>query len=305
MKTLIYFFLILFLNTTCTFPQTTFSDGFETGDFSKWDNNVGATISNAYHHTGNYSAKFCGLFSVTNKIVKNNIQTSYMKIDFYVYATDFGEYYSYLQFGGNGLVWYYAITGHSQGDIYNCTHSLVNSPTIYFPLNYWNHVTIERISTGFLYVWINGVQCVDGATVGSCPYTDIAIQGISGSSVWGKMTSYIDDIIINYSSVGITPISSEVPNKYKLSQNYPNPFNPTTNIKFDIPKTSLVKMTIYDALGREIEILVNEKLKEGSYQVDWNASKYPSGVYFYKLEIADLSVRAEKFSDVKKMILLK
>jgi photosystem II stability/assembly factor-like uncharacterized protein len=83
-----------------------------------------------------------------------------------------------------------------------------------------------------------------------------------------------------------------------LSQNYPNPFNPSTNIKFDIPKSSNVKINIYNALGKEVTTLVNEKLSTGSYEVNWNASNYPSGVYFYKL-ITD------EFSNTKKMVLLK
>lgn len=105
-------------------------------------------------------------------------------------------------------------------------------------------------------------------------------------------------------NTGIKSISPKIPFTFFLYQNYPNPFNPITNIKFDLPKSSLVKLIIYDALGREVETLVNEKLKEGSYQVDWNArhggssTRYSSGIYFYKLE-------TENYSDVKKMILMK
>jgi hypothetical protein len=83
-----------------------------------------------------------------------------------------------------------------------------------------------------------------------------------------------------------------------LKQNYPNPFNPLTNIRFDIPRSSNVNLIIYNALGREVTILVNEKLSTGSYEVDWNASGYPSGVYFYKLETDD-------FVKARKMVLIK
>jgi len=104
---------------------------------------------------------------------------------------------------------------------------------------------------------------------------------------------------IKYSQpVGIQTLSNEIPKEYKLIQNYPNPFNPSTNIKFDIQKTSLAKLIIYDALGREVATLVNEELKAGSYQVDWDGSGYPSGVYFYK-------IIADDYVNVKKMILLK
>ncbi len=103
--------------------------------------------------------------------------------------------------------------------------------------------------------------------------------------------------------IGIHSISSEVPDKFSLFQNYPNPFNPMTKIKFDIPsnakgQTSDVKLIIYDALGKEVTKLVNEKLNAGSYEAEFNGSNFSSGIYFYKLEAGD-------FSEVKRMILLK
>ncbi len=65
-------------------------------------------------------------------------------------------------------------------------------------------------------------------------------------------------------AVGIQNISSDIPSSYKLSQNYPNPFNPVTNIAFDIPKSSLAVLRVYDMLGREVAMLVNDKLEPGS-----------------------------------------
>jgi hypothetical protein len=98
--------------------------------------------------------------------------------------------------------------------------------------------------------------------------------------------------------IGIEPISTLVPDKFSLSQNYPNPFNPSTHFEFRIADFGLVNLTIYDALGREVETIVNENLKPGTYKVDWNATKYPSGVYFYR-------ITAGEFTDTKKMILIK
>jgi len=92
--------------------------------------------------------------------------------------------------------------------------------------------------------------------------------------------------------------NNKIPSDYKLSQNYPNPFNPSTNIKFEIPKSSFVNLVVYDMLGREIAKLVNEKLNVGIYSVDWNGSNFSSGMYFYKLTSGD-------FSEVKKMVLIK
>lgn len=107
----------------------------------------------------------------------------------------------------------------------------------------------------------------------------------------------------NISITGITPISSETPKAFSLGQNYPNPFNPTTKIKFSVPVPSEegasdVNLTVYDALGRTIEIIVNRKLSPGSYEAEWNASNFSSGVYFYRLQ-------ANNYSEVKKMTLIK
>jgi hypothetical protein len=98
--------------------------------------------------------------------------------------------------------------------------------------------------------------------------------------------------------IGIQPISNEVPARFELLQNYPNPFNPTTNFEFRIADFGLVRLVIYDILGREVTTLINEKLQPGSYKADWDASNYPSGIYFYTLS-------TENFTDTKKMVLIK
>ena len=89
-----------------------------------------------------------------------------------------------------------------------------------------------------------------------------------------------------------------VPDKYELSQNFPNPFNPSTKISFQIPGQYFVSLKIYNMLGEEVATLVNEKKTPGKYNVDFNASALPSGVYFYKLS-------AGNFIQTKKMMLLK
>jgi hypothetical protein len=109
----------------------------------------------------------------------------------------------------------------------------------------------------------------------------------------------IDDVFIgNHSAIGITQINNEVPKTYELKQNYPNPFNPSTNIKFSLPKSSFVKIVVFDALGKEIQSLVNQNLKAGNYQTRWDAGNLTSGVYFYEIS-------ANEFSQTRKMILVK
>jgi hypothetical protein len=99
-------------------------------------------------------------------------------------------------------------------------------------------------------------------------------------------------------TVNIQNKNQIIVSNYKLFQNYPNPFNPKTNIKYQIKNNSFVSIKIFDILGKEVETLVNEKQSSGMYEVSWDASQYPSGVYFYRLV-------TDGFTDTKKMILLK
>ncbi|RPI18432.1 MAG: T9SS C-terminal target domain-containing protein [Ignavibacteriae bacterium] len=91
---------------------------------------------------------------------------------------------------------------------------------------------------------------------------------------------------------------SGIPAEFSLSQNYPNPFNPSTVINFALPKTSNVKLTVFDALGRVVTTLVNETRKAGNHSVEFNASNLASGLYIYKIEAGD-------FTATKKMLLVK
>lgn len=97
---------------------------------------------------------------------------------------------------------------------------------------------------------------------------------------------------------GITKINSAVPEKYSLMQNYPNPFNPETKIRYDIRTYGNVLLNVYDNNGREIETLVNEEQSPGTYEITFNGSSLPSGVYFYKVETGN-------YFASKKMIVLK
>lgn len=97
---------------------------------------------------------------------------------------------------------------------------------------------------------------------------------------------------------GITQISSNVPEGFSLSQNYPNPFNPKTNIGLRIADFGFVSLKVFDVTGKEVAVLVNENLRAGEYNVDFDASNLASGMYFYRMETAG-------FTEVKKMILIK
>ncbi len=92
--------------------------------------------------------------------------------------------------------------------------------------------------------------------------------------------------------------------QFLLLQNYPNPFNPETNIKFDLPENSFVKIKVFDILGKLVTTLLDQRLNAGSYSVNWDASQYSSGVYFYSLETVSPG-EVGKFIQTKRMILLK
>lgn len=98
--------------------------------------------------------------------------------------------------------------------------------------------------------------------------------------------------------IGIEPNGNSIPQAFSLGQNYPNPFNPSTTISVDVPRTTMVKLSVYDMLGKEIEVLVNTELKAGKYKALWNASNYSSGIYFYRIQTSE-------FTDTRKMILVK
>ena len=192
---------------------------------------------------------------------------------------------------GNGSDFAHSIAVDGSGNVYVTGWSKGSG-------SYDDYCTIKYNSSG-VQQW---VARYNGPGNGLDEAFSIALDGsgnvyVTGWSI-GSGTNY-DYCTIKYSQgVGIKKISTEIPSLFSLSQNYPNPFNPITKIRFDLPKNVNVKLTIYDMLGREIETLVNEQLNAGSYEVNWDGTKYTSGVYYYRLN-------AGEFVETKKMILVK
>jgi hypothetical protein len=111
-----------------------------------------------------------------------------------------------------------------------------------------------------------------------------------------RMTIHVN-VTIQPSAIGDDQLSG-LPEKFRLSQNFPNPFNPMTTINYELPITNYVNLSIYNLLGQKMVTLVSEKQKAGYYQVEWDASAFASGVYYYHIQTGE-------FLDVKKMILLR
>jgi len=154
--------------------------------------------------------------------------------------------------------------------------------------------TQDGFEGGYQRRYAMGIGCynVNSSGFEGGPYVCTRSETLLGCVINGVL--YGDTSML----LGFNLISSEIPLTYSLSQNYPNPFNPFTNIKFDLPKSGFVEITIFDIQGREIAILVNQQMQPGVYSVNWDASNYPSGVYFYSMTTGD-------HAESRKMILLK
>jgi len=114
----------------------------------------------------------------------------------------------------------------------------------------------------------------------------------------------------NNDFIGYNPVSVEnegtIPTEYALSQNYPNPFNPSTRINFSLPFESNVRLSVFNILGQEVKVLVNNQVQPvGSYNLTFDARDLPSGIYFYRLTASAIGEAGRDFVDVKKMMLIK
>lgn len=155
---------------------------------------------------------------------------------------------------------------------------------------------------------------IDADLPGSDPIVETGSYNFSTAATTGNDENYLiihDSLIANqyyqefvkrYTIAGgtikVEKITSEVPENFILNQNYPNPFNPNTVISYSLPKSDFVSLKVFDALGREVASLVNEYQTTGSYKVTFDASKFSSGIYFYRLESNDIT-------ETKNMILIK
>jgi len=126
-----------------------------------------------------------------------------------------------------------------------------------------------------------------------------SITGILGiTHAYYKLAPRKDDDIKGYVPVSVEDETAGIPSQYNLNQNYPNPFNPSTTITYSIPKAGLATIRIFNILGQEVRVLVNQMMNPGTYNVTFDAGSLSSGVYFYSLSV-------DNFTQVKKMMLMK
>ncbi len=168
-------------------------------------------------------------------------------------------------------------------------------------------------------IW--GLSFTDSLTGYACTSTGKVLKTIDGGYNWGEQntplsenlyeihfpsaqTGYVaswSGKILKTTNGGLTYITktnSQLPENYSLEQNYPNPFNPSTRIKFSIPENNATTLKIFDSAGKFIATLIDSKLEKGTYELTFNCSYLPSGVYYYVLT-------SGKFTDTKKMVIIK
>jgi thiol-disulfide isomerase/thioredoxin len=121
----------------------------------------------------------------------------------------------------------------------------------------------------------------------------VFVQSLASKTIYQSETISNLDLVLS-ADEGF----NNIPNEFFLEQNYPNPFNPSTKIKYEIPQTEYVSLIVYNSLGSEVAVLVNEEQFAGSHEINFDATELSSGIYFYELRINNLS-------KTKKMILLK
>ncbi|RPI13607.1 MAG: T9SS C-terminal target domain-containing protein [Ignavibacteriae bacterium] len=193
-----------------------------------------------------------------------------------------------------GLGWNEGLPGNPSGSVKNCGGPDSLSGTV-IPVN----GAADRkmiISSGSKQLKINpgDTQIIVAA--------QLIARGNSNLNSVTKLKQLSDVAQYYYDSVnaiGIENISNEIPQQYKLYQNYPNPFNPKTIINYQLPMSNYVQLLIYDVMGKKAAVLVNQKQNAGTYEAEWDASQFASGIYFYSLMIDG------NLFDSKKMVLIK
>lgn len=128
------------------------------------------------------------------------------------------------------------------------------------------------------------------------PYVYIGFRYYMDCNTDGYVV-FLDDVYVG-PPVSVNQIGSNIPTSFSLYQNYPNPFNPVTTIKFDVAKSENIKIVVFNTLGAEVKTVLNERKNPGTYEVKFDASGLPSGVYFYRMITST-------YTNTKKLVVVK
>jgi hypothetical protein len=197
---------------------------------------------------------------------------------------------------------YKTINGGSNWSVYSADSSLGVNTLCFIPntnMAFVNGFSNIRISRDNGISWIHRVNYNYSIDSIDMMYMD----AYDTNSVWiavnkGRLFKY------NFNFIGIQPVGTLLPSDFKLYQNYPNPFNPETNIRFAIPVQTEFQISVYDILGRVVYSVTDTK-PAGEYLFKFDGSSMASGIYFYKITVRQAGSSTGKFSDTKKMLLIK
>ena len=157
-----------------------------------------------------------------------------------------------------------------------------------FNINPWNYSNIYETIMSLINPPIYGCTTSTACNYNSDATDDdgscISIDGVCETCVSGVIVDNDSDNDDVCDDLAITPLNSSIPIEFSIAQNHPNPFNPSTTISYSIPKFGFTTIKAYDITGKEMAMLLNEILPVGYHSINWDASPYPSGVYFIRME---------------------
>jgi hypothetical protein len=198
-----------------------------------------------------------------------------------------------LAFAADGIL--YGVTSGSSGGDLVTIDTLTGTATLVGSTGFSSIGSLEFSQNGVLYAGLGqNDTTIPGSLITIDEKTGIGtLVGASGFSTLSGLSFYPDIIISIDNSEEV-----KIPTVFNLFQNYPNPFNPVTHIRFAIPQTSKVKLEIFNVQGQQVATLMNERKPAGYYQINFDGSRFSSGLYFYRIQ-------TENYSAVKKMIFIK
>lgn len=156
----------------------------------------------------------------------------------------------------------------------------------------------RTVDAGLNWVNFNGGALTGSTTIRALNFKTSGDSTLFAGGAHPTLGSGQGVFAYSFVPVSVRSENNSIPDKFALHQNYPNPFNPKTIINFQLSMFSSVRLIIYDVLGKEISMLVNEQLQPRTYEVEFDGTNYPSGVYFYKLTTNSLT-------QTKRMVLIK
>jgi hypothetical protein len=228
--------------------------------------------------------------------LNSNVQSNSIKN--VQYKTDYKNKLIFIDDSGNRMQLY--LTESTDGEYFD--ELPPTPPSGAFDVRFSNDKTV-----GLLYeantIRLNSVSFPVEIKFEGEKNTSLALY-LDGSKIPFNLSS--SNTVVLTQPIGQIQIKSTMqPTEFSLAQNYPNPFNPTTIIKYQLPIGSLVTLKVYDVLGRELTTLVNGYEEAGYKSVEFDASNFPSGVYFYKLNTVPSTSSGQASTSVRKMMLMR